>query len=100
MLSSPTWALASKRLSSRRVGHIFDDAAERVRTVQRALRSAQHLDAFDVEGVEIAGQDSAIGKASALPEWDVVQVHRDGRPDAPGVDAAQDDPRFAGEVLP
>ena len=88
-----------KAIEPRRVGDIFEDAAERGRAVKRPLRTAQHLDPRKVERVEVAGQDRAVGKAGARPERHFVHEHGHGRGDAAGVGAAQGDARLAGLVL-
>ena len=85
-------------LGGGRIHDVFEDAGKRARPVQGALRAAQDLDPRDVEGVEVAGQDGAVGETGARPEGHVVDVHADGRGDAAGVDAAQRDAGLTGGV--
>ena len=85
--------------SVRHDGHELDQAAERVCTVERALRPAQDFDARQVERVEVGGEHGTIGETGRRSEWSFVDVSGDGRADATGIDAAQDDPRFTGLAL-
>ena len=77
-----------ERVELRLVRHVLEHAAQRACAIQRALRTAQHLDARDVEGVEIAGENGAVREAAAGTESRLIDVHADGRRDTAGVDAA------------
>ena len=52
-----------------------------------------------IERVEIAGQDRAVDQAAARTERRFVHVDGDGRADAAGVDAAQDQAALTGLAL-
>ena len=67
-----------ERFGLRLVRHVLEHATQRARAIQRALRTAQHFDARDVEGVEIAGENGAVREAAAGTESRLIDVHADG----------------------
>ncbi len=76
---------AMRRLTAL-AGDDVDDAAHRVRAVERRLRPAQHLDALDVDGGEIAEIERAVGRRR-IADAHAVDQHQG----LAGVGAAQAD---------
>src|SRR3546814_18539269 len=80
------------RLEARGRGFVGDElqqAAQRTRAIERALRAAQHLDPRDIETVEIAREFGPVGQPGARPVRRLVDIDRAGRGDPAGIAAAQ-----------
>src|SRR3546814_16421515 len=91
------------RLEARGRGFVGDElqqAAQRTRAIERALRAAQHLDPRDIETVEIAREFGPVGQPGSRPERRLVDIARDGRGDPAGVDAPKHEPDPPGRAHP
>src|SRR3546814_3990701 len=86
---------AGKFVEIRRDRHIFEETADRARSVEGSLRAPQHLDPGEVIWQEVDGEAPAFGISRARSYWCLVDVNADARARTERRNATQGDPRLA-----